>query len=188
MVKWQNFRHFFLKKAVFSILFYINTKIYSGEVNELLIWKLEVSRMPKMPNMMLIEYFFMFLFHFENSRLYENRGWSRDFFGRKKKIASAILEKSKIPSIQVVTNIILHNLYRRNFWFFSNWRRYFFFTNNFWLFFCIFYRKGWFYAKIALYVIGYETTTAHFETTNEPILESRDIGLQHDVTEKTIWD
>ena len=89
------------------------------------------------------------------------------FSAVKKKIASTILEKSRIPSIQVVTNVILHNLYRRIFLFFSN-------------------RKGRFYANIALYVIGYETTTEWNQQTNEPILESRDIGLQHNVTEKAI--
>ena len=46
----------------------------------------------------------------------------------KKKIASTILEKSKIPSIQVVKNNICNNLYRRNFWFFQNCGRYFFLT------------------------------------------------------------
>ena len=55
VVKWENFKHFLKKLTVFGTLFYINTKIDSGELNELLIWKLEVSRMPKMPNILLIE-------------------------------------------------------------------------------------------------------------------------------------
>ena len=55
VVKWENFEQFFKKQTVFGTLFYINTKIFSGEPNELLIWKLEVSRMPKMSKIILIE-------------------------------------------------------------------------------------------------------------------------------------
>ena len=55
VVKWENFKHFLKKLTVFGTLFYINTQIDSGELNELLIWKLEVSRMAKMPNILLIE-------------------------------------------------------------------------------------------------------------------------------------
>ena len=122
---------FFLKKAVFGTLFNLNAEIWTRKQNDLLIWKLEVSRMPKMSNILFIEQS-MVLFHFINSQLHKKWSWSRDFFGRKKKIASAILEKSKIPSIQVVTNVILNNFYRRNFWFCSNWRRYFFFLRKIW--------------------------------------------------------
>ena len=47
-----------------------------------------------------------------------------------KKNLPSIFEKSKIPSIQLVTNINLNNLYIRNFWFWSNWRRSFFLQPN----------------------------------------------------------
>ena len=60
-------------------------------------------------------------------------GWKvkpKIFFSVKKNLAS-IFEKSKIPSIQLVTNINLNNLYIRNFWFLPNWRRTFFFYISF---------------------------------------------------------
>ena len=58
-----------------------------------------------------------------------------NIFSAKKKIPVSIFEKSKIPSIQIVTKTILHNLYIRNFWFGSNWRSSFFFGNKTQIFF-----------------------------------------------------